>query len=149
MRLDLVISVTPPIQTYYLERRANYKENTINFPAEEGDIGCARKVRNELEKRAPFLKSSNEGQDFPLDIRHARFQRRVWEVLGTVRIGAVITYSALARRVGQPDAIAAVANACAHCQFAIAISCQRAVRTNRRPFRAFSLSTLDAQERRL
>ena len=68
--------------------------------------------------------------DSPLDIRGARFQRRVWEALNTVRIGAVITYAALARRIGQPDAIPAVANACANSPLAIAISCHRVVRTN-------------------
>jgi O-6-methylguanine DNA methyltransferase len=76
---------------------------------------------------------SDEGLDLLLDIRRARFQRHVWEALSTVRIGAVITYAALARRIGQPDAIFAVANACANSPFAIAISWQRVVRTNRRP----------------
>ena len=75
---------------------------------------------------------SDEGLDLPLHIRGAQFQRRVWEALSTVRIGAVITYAALSRRIGQPDAISAVANACANSPFAIAISCQRVVRTNRR-----------------
>ena len=76
---------------------------------------------------------SDEGLDLLLDIRGARFQRRVWEALSTVRMGAVITYAALARRIGQPGAISAVANACANSPFAIAISWQRVVRTNRRP----------------
>ena len=65
-------------------------------------------VRDELEKVTRFIETPNEGLDLPLDIRGTRFQRRVWEVLRTVRVGAVITYAALARRIGEPNAVHAV-----------------------------------------
>lgn len=57
------------------------------------------------------------------------FQRHVWDVFCTIRIGGVITYSALARRVGAPNAVGAVANACAESPIVLAISSDRAVRT--------------------
>jgi O-6-methylguanine DNA methyltransferase len=57
------------------------------------------------------------------------FQRHVWDVLCTIRIGGVIAYSALARRVGAPNAVGAVANACAECPIVFAISGDRVVRT--------------------
>ena len=65
-------------------------------------------VRDELEKVIRFIANPDEGLDLPLDIRGTRFQRRVWEVLRTVRVGAVITYAALARRIGEPNAVHAV-----------------------------------------
>jgi O-6-methylguanine DNA methyltransferase len=86
-----------------------------------------QRLRGDLEKVTRFLKT---GLGLPLDIRNTPFQRRVWEALRTVRVGAVITYAALARRIGQPDAIPAVVNACANSPLAIAISCHRVVRTN-------------------
>jgi hypothetical protein len=45
--------------------------------------------------------------------RATPFECRVWNVLRTVRVGGVVTYAALARRVGAPNAVSAVANACA------------------------------------
>ena len=76
-------------------------------------LGCTlvrddEAVRDELEKVTRFIETPNEGLDLPLDIRGTRFQRRVWEVLRTVRVGAVITYAALARRIGEPNAVHAV-----------------------------------------
>jgi O-6-methylguanine DNA methyltransferase len=41
-----------------------------------------------------------------------------------------ITYAALARRIGHPDALRAVANACANNPPALAIPGRRVVRTN-------------------
>ena len=61
--------------------------------------------------------------------RVSPFQRHVWNVLCTIRIGGVITYSALARRVGAPNAVGAVANACAESPIVLAISADRVVRT--------------------
>ena len=87
-------------------------------------------LRSELEQVTRFFKTPNEGLDLPLDIRGTPFERRVSEVLRTVRVGAVITYAALARRIGQPHALRAVANACANNPLALAISGHRVVRTN-------------------
>jgi O-6-methylguanine DNA methyltransferase len=84
----------------------------------------------DLEKVTHFVRTPHEGLDLPLDIRGTPFQRRVWEALLTVRVGAVITYAALARRIGQPNAVRAVASACANNPLALAIPCHRVVRTN-------------------
>ena len=88
------------------------------------------RLRGDLEKVTRFIKTPNERLDLPLDIRGTPFERRVWEVLRTVRVGAVITYAALARRIGQPDALCAVANACTNNPLALAIPGRRVVRTN-------------------
>lgn len=128
--MNLVIKDTPPTQMYSLDSPSTDKNNGIMFSTGESDIGRTPVARSDLEKVAHFIKTPNEGLNLPFDIRGARFQRRVWEALSTVRIGAVITYAALARRIGQPDAIPAVADACANSPLAIAISCYRVVRTN-------------------
>jgi AraC family transcriptional regulator, regulatory protein of adaptative response / methylated-DNA-[protein]-cysteine methyltransferase len=57
-------------------------------------------------------------------------QQRVWEALLRIPIGATVTYDALARRIGEPDAVRAVANACAANAIALAIPCHRVVRSN-------------------
>jgi len=87
-------------------------------------------LRGDLEKVTRFIKMPNEKLDLALDIRGTPFERRAWEVLRTVRVGAVITYAALAHRIGKPDALRAVANACANNPLALAIPGHRVVRTN-------------------
>src|SRR5262249_31436385 len=65
----------------------------------------------------------------PLDILEGTtFQREVWTELQNVKPGETITYTELAARIGRPDAVRAVANACACNELAIAIPCHRAIR---------------------
>jgi AraC family transcriptional regulator of adaptative response/methylated-DNA-[protein]-cysteine methyltransferase len=68
------------------------------------------------------------GLDLPLDIRGTAFQQRVWQALSAVKPGEIITYTELARRVGAPKSVRAVAAACAANLLAVAIPCHRVVR---------------------
>lgn len=71
------------------------------------------------------------GADFcpPLDILEGTtFQREVWTELQKLKPGEVVTYTEIAKRLGRPDAVRAVANACATNHLAIAIPCHRVVR---------------------
>ena len=55
-----------------------------------------------------FVEAPAEGLDLPIDMRGTPFQRRVWEELLRVPAGAIITYGALATRMGEPKAVRAV-----------------------------------------
>ncbi len=66
----------------------------------------------------------------PLDIRGTAFQRRVWEALRDIPAGKTETYAAVARRIGRPTAVRAVASACAANRLAVAIPCHRVVGSN-------------------
>lgn len=68
------------------------------------------------------------GVALPLDIRGTAFQRRVWKVLQSVPAGSTISYDDIARAVGHPRAIGAVASACASNPLAVAIPCHRVVK---------------------
>ena len=68
------------------------------------------------------------GLDLPLDIRGTAFQQRVWQALREIPAGSTATYTELARRIGTPRAIRAVAAACAANPLAVAIPCHRVVR---------------------
>lgn len=70
------------------------------------------------------------GLDLPLDIRGTAFQQRVWQALRAIPPGATASYSEVARRIGQPTAMRAVARACAENPIAVAIPCHRVVRQN-------------------
>ncbi|EPH6762512.1 bifunctional DNA-binding transcriptional regulator/O6-methylguanine-DNA methyltransferase Ada [Cronobacter dublinensis] len=64
----------------------------------------------------------------PLDLRGTAFQLRVWQALQTVPPGSTISYQALAARTGNPQAVRAVASACAANKLAIVVPCHRVVR---------------------
>jgi len=70
------------------------------------------------------------GLDLPLDLRGTAFQQRVWQALRKIPPGVTASYSEIARRIGAPKAVRAVAQACAANAVAIAIPCHRVVRTD-------------------
>lgn len=66
----------------------------------------------------------------PLDIQGTAFQERVWQVLGTIAPGTTMSYREVAKRVGNPAAVRAVAQACGANKVAVAIPCHRVVRSD-------------------
>jgi AraC family transcriptional regulator of adaptative response/methylated-DNA-[protein]-cysteine methyltransferase len=76
------------------------------------------------------LAGSNPRLDLPTDVVATAFQRRVWEALQAIPLGETRTYSEVARSIGQPSAIRAVARACATNPAAIVVPCHRVVRTD-------------------
>jgi AraC family transcriptional regulator, regulatory protein of adaptative response / methylated-DNA-[protein]-cysteine methyltransferase len=77
-----------------------------------------------------YLDHPQSGLDLPLDIRGTAFQRRVWQALREIPPGETASYSEVARRIGSPKAVRAVAHACASNKIAVAIPCHRVVRSN-------------------
>jgi AraC family transcriptional regulator of adaptative response/methylated-DNA-[protein]-cysteine methyltransferase len=68
--------------------------------------------------------------DLPLDIRGTAFQQKVWRALTAVPPGVAVSYADIARRIGAPRAVRAVAGACAANKLALAIPCHRVVRAD-------------------
>ncbi len=75
-----------------------------------------------------FVEAPALGLDLPLDIRGTAFQHRVWQSLRQIPAGETASYSEIARRIGTPKAVRAVAQACAANTLAVAIPCHRVVR---------------------
>lgn len=63
----------------------------------------------------------------PYDVQATAFQRRVWEWLCTIPPGTTYNYSEAAKAIGRPNAVRAVANACARNEVALVIPCHRIV----------------------
>src|SRR5580658_198724 len=70
------------------------------------------------------------GTQLPLDVRGTAFQRRVWKALRQVPAGSTVSYAAIARKIGAPRSVRAVAQACGANPLAVAIPCHRVVRTD-------------------
>ena len=68
--------------------------------------------------------------ELPLDVQATAFQQRVWEELRRIPSGGTVSYSEVARRIGQPSATRAVARACATNPTALITPCHRVVREN-------------------
>ncbi len=89
-------------------------------PADAGFNGWVAQV-------VAHVDAPREGLSLPLDIQGTAFQRRVWQVLQSIPPGATLSYTAVAARLGSPNAVRAVAGACAANKLAVAIPCHRVV----------------------
>lgn len=73
-----------------------------------------------LEGKLPHL-------DLPLDVKATAFQKRVWQELQKIPYGETRSYSEVAKAIGQPSAVRAVATACASNSVGIVIPCHRVI----------------------
>ncbi|HTO07383.1 MAG TPA: bifunctional DNA-binding transcriptional regulator/O6-methylguanine-DNA methyltransferase Ada [Myxococcota bacterium] len=85
-------------------------------------------LREWLARIAGFIASPDHALELPLDVRGTAFQAQVWRALQRVPPGKTITYTELARALGRPRAVRAVAQACAHNPVALLVPCHRALR---------------------
>lgn len=74
------------------------------------------------------LKGKEPHLDLPTDVRATAFQRRVWQELRKIPYGKTVTYTELARQIGNPSAVRAVANACAANPTCMVVPCHRVIR---------------------
>jgi len=77
-----------------------------------------------------FVEQPGLGLDLPLDVRGTAFQQRVWQALRRIPAGRTVSYAEIARYIGAPRAVRAVAHACATNLLAVAIPCHRVVRSD-------------------
>lgn len=75
-----------------------------------------------------MVEAPRVGLALPLDIRGSAFQQRVWRALAKIPVGSTTTYAEVAKAIGAPRSVRAVAQACAANRIAIAIPCHRVVR---------------------
>jgi AraC family transcriptional regulator, regulatory protein of adaptative response / methylated-DNA-[protein]-cysteine methyltransferase len=88
------------------------------------------KLADDMHQVRRFIETPAVGLDLAFDVRGTPLQRRVWTVLLGVPAGSTITYAALASRIGERDAVRAVARACATNALALGIPCHRVIRSD-------------------
>jgi AraC family transcriptional regulator of adaptative response/methylated-DNA-[protein]-cysteine methyltransferase len=66
----------------------------------------------------------------PLAAHGSDFQKTVWAELSKIPAGQTITYTELAKRIGNPAAVRAVAGACAANPLAMVVPCHRVLRSD-------------------
>ena len=93
-------------------------------------VGGDRRFERLVATVVGFVEAPATGLDLPLDVQGTAFQERVWRALRRIPAGATVTYREIARRIGAPRAVRAVAQACALNALAVAIPCHRVVRSD-------------------
>jgi AraC family transcriptional regulator of adaptative response/methylated-DNA-[protein]-cysteine methyltransferase len=82
-----------------------------------------KEILSRVEGHAP-------SKDLPLDVQATAFQRRVWQELQKIPLGATRTYTQVARALGKPNSVRAVARACATNPTSIVVPCHRVIRSD-------------------
>jgi AraC family transcriptional regulator of adaptative response/methylated-DNA-[protein]-cysteine methyltransferase len=91
-----------------------------------GDAGFEQLVA----KVVGFIEAPALGLDLPLDVRGTAFQQRDWHALQKIPAGSTASYSDIAKLIGSPASVRAVAQACGANALAVAIPCHRVVRND-------------------
>ncbi len=81
-----------------------------------------------LSKVLEYLNGKTPRVDLPLDLQATAFQWRVWEELRRIPLGETRSYQEIAKAIGKPKAVRAVAGACAGNHVALVIPCHRVIR---------------------
>jgi AraC family transcriptional regulator, regulatory protein of adaptative response / methylated-DNA-[protein]-cysteine methyltransferase len=91
-------------------------------------IGGDKAFETLAAKVIACVETPGKRTDLPLDVRGTAFQHRVWKALCDVPVGATASYAEIAKRIGEPKAVRAVAQACGANNLAVVIPCHRVVR---------------------
>jgi AraC family transcriptional regulator of adaptative response/methylated-DNA-[protein]-cysteine methyltransferase len=102
------------------ELRQEYPQAEI-APAKEPFDRWVREIVARTEGKQPRI-------ELPLDLQATAFQRKVWQELQRIPRGRTRTYSQVARSLGKPRAVRAVARACATNPVSVVVPCHRVIR---------------------
>ena len=95
----------------------------VREPMEGAFAGRVRQVIASVDSRATSL-------TLPLDIRGTALQQQFWQALRAIPCGETASYQQVAKAIGKPNAVRAVAGACGANKLAIVIPCHRVVRND-------------------
>jgi AraC family transcriptional regulator of adaptative response/methylated-DNA-[protein]-cysteine methyltransferase len=90
-------------------------------PADDSFERWVKEIVQRVEGKPPRI-------ELPLDLQATAFQRRVWQELQRIPAGTTRTYSQVAKALGNPKAVRAVARACATNPVSIVVPCHRVIR---------------------
>jgi AraC family transcriptional regulator of adaptative response/methylated-DNA-[protein]-cysteine methyltransferase len=113
----------------FTDRRALPAELRRLSTQVRGDLGIGRGVVSEAV--SGLLARYFDGQavdfDIPMALHGSDFARAVWDALRDIPAGATRSYSDIARTIGRPEAVRAVARANGANQIAVLIPCHRVI----------------------
>lgn len=103
-------------------------ERRLDAAFEEGTSEVIEQAARQLDE---FFAGARKEFDVPLLLAGTDFQRRVWDELLRIPFGQTLSYGELARRIGMPRAVRAVANANGANALSVFVPCHRVVGSDR------------------
>ena len=92
------------------------------------DIKADREgLQGYVDQVLALIENPQGGHQLPLDLHGTALQMRVWRAMCKTKPGEIVSYTELARRVGRPDAVRAVASAVAANHLALVVPCHRII----------------------
>jgi AraC family transcriptional regulator of adaptative response/methylated-DNA-[protein]-cysteine methyltransferase len=91
-------------------------------------IGGDGQFEETVAKVIAYIEAPRTGFDLPLDVQGTAFQQKVWKALRQIPAGKTVSYADIARKIGEPKAFRAVAQACGANSLAVVVPCHRVVR---------------------
>lgn len=85
------------------------------------------KLKKEIKQIKEYFAGNRKNFDLKVFLRGTRFQTKAWLALAKVKYGETISYSELAKRAGNKNAVRAAAACCASNPVAIIIPCHRII----------------------
>lgn len=87
-------------------------------------------LRDLASQFSEYVRNRKFGRVLPLDLHGTPFQMKVWEHLQSIPPGSSRSYEQIANDLGSPNAVRAVARACASNPAILLVPCHRVVRKN-------------------
>jgi methylated-DNA-[protein]-cysteine S-methyltransferase len=110
--------------------RLEYQQNGSGMPLLTHGIRDEAALAPVRRTLTAYLNGERPAWPLPLAPRGTMFQQTVWAALAGVGYGETISYQDLARAIGRPTAVRAVAGALARNPIEIAIPCHRIIGKN-------------------
>jgi methylated-DNA-[protein]-cysteine S-methyltransferase len=98
--------------------------------APAGEPGMDAVLAQAVEELTDYFAGRRHDFDLPRSPIGTAFQRTVWDELVRVPCGETVSYGELARRIGRPTAVRAVARANATNPIGIVVPCHRVIGSN-------------------
>ena len=102
-------------------------QRILNANYVEGSSDVIEKARHQLDE---YFSHQRREFDIPILFVGTNFQKKVWNELLKIPYGKTISYGDLAKRIGMPNAVRAVANANAVNAISIIAPCHRVIGSN-------------------
>jgi len=106
------------------DRQISALKKYLKSEAIPGNHPFLEQVTKEMNE---YFDGTRKTFDIPLFQVGTEFQKRVWEGLLQIPYGKTLSYSGLAKKIGKPKAVRALANANAANKIAIIIPCHRVI----------------------
>lgn len=87
-------------------------------------------IQNTKESLQTYFEGNSVGFDLPISLEGTAFQKMVWNELLNIPYGQTVSYKDLAIKLGNENAIRAVANAVGQNKILIIIPCHRVIGSN-------------------